>query len=150
MDSIVPTAECRLWLPGLGAVEPSIRRAARAVRDYDESLRLAKHEITGDWVVVIGDGGHPVLGLGREIPHVEEIRAKLEAHDTKRHGKRIMDELARDSEKKRLDAKYRADEQNYEMAEHYLSARRRLKGETGSLRGRTPYLGGVKNPYAGR
>ena len=140
----VPEAECRLWLPGLGAVEPSVRRAAKAVRDYDESLRLARHELTGDWCVVIGDMGHPVYGFGRDVPSPEDVRLKLEKHDTKRHGKKMMDELARESELKRLDAQYRSEQQNYEMAEHYLSARRRLKGETGSMRGRTPYLGGVK------
>lgn len=103
-------APTKLWMPGLGAVDPAVRRAARAVEQYDESLRLARHEVTGDWVVTVGESGHPVFGFGRELPHPDDIEKKLGRHDIKRHGKKIMDQLARAAERERLDAQYRVEE----------------------------------------
>lgn len=140
---LVPEAPTRLWLPGLGAADPEVRRVAREVRDYDEALRLARHEETGDWVVVIGDQGFPVMGFGKRLPEPGMARVELAKRDTKRHGQKMLDQLAREAQRRRDDAKYRAEEQNGELAEHYLSTHRRLKGETGTLRGRAGYQGGV-------
>lgn len=107
----------KLWLPGLGVTDLRVRAVSKAVERYDESLRLARHEITGDWVVTIGESGHPVFGFGKELPHPDDVEHKLGAHDIKRQGRQIMDHLAREAELKRLDSQYRAEEQNGELAE---------------------------------
>jgi hypothetical protein len=115
---IVPGGPVKLWLPGLGATDPRVRACARAVERYDAALRLARHEITGDWVVTIGERGNPVFGFGKELPHPDDVEKKLAAHDIKRQYKQITDHLAREAELKRLDAQYRMEEQNGELAEH--------------------------------
>lgn len=118
VQDIVPGGPIKLWLPGLGVADLRVRHVVKAVKEYDESLNLARHEITGDWVVIIGDGGHPVFGFGKELPHPDDVGRKLAAHDVTRHGREIMDHLAKEAERKRLDSKYRTEEQNGELAEH--------------------------------
>lgn len=110
-------APVRLWLPGLGEVDPRIRRVVKAVRDYDEALRLARHEITGDWVVVIGDEGHPVFGFGKELPNPEDVETLMGRHDIKRNGKRILDQVRRAAERQRLDDQYRVEQADDATAE---------------------------------
>ena len=140
----IPEVAIRRWYPAVDDTDPVIRRSAAAVRDYDETLRLFRNEDTGNWVVGIGERGHPVLDVSDVFGNVEDIGRKLTKFDTKRHGDRIMAELGREAQIKADDAKYRTDETHSELAEHFWSARKRLKGEQGSIRGRTPYLGGVK------
>lgn len=153
MSTAIPDikeADCRLWLPGQGDLSREQRIVARAIRDYDEALRFKQHTETGDWVVTVGDQGFPVLricGPNEAMPDYAATTALLEKRDAKRQGRKIMDQLAREAQKRRDDSKYRASEQNGELAEHYYSARRRLLGENGTLRGRTPYLGGVKRNF---
>jgi hypothetical protein len=118
VQDIVPGGPVKLWLPGLGVTDLRVRRVVKAVKDYDESLNLARHEITGDWVVVIGENGFPVFGFGRELPHPDDVAPKLAKHDIKRHGRKMMDHLAREAEQKRLDSRYRVEESNGELAEH--------------------------------
>ena len=125
-----------LWLPGLGATDLRIRKVAHAVRDYDESLRLARNETYGDWCVVIGDMGHPVFSFGKELPNSYDVPGLLSKHDTKRYGKEIMDALARDAERKRLDSEYRYDQTTGEVAEVMESAMHRLGG--------TPYKRSIR------
>ena len=108
----------RLWLPGLGVTDPRVRRVSKAVEQYDAAFRLARHEVTGDWVVVIGDKGHPVFGFGRELPHPDDVERILGKHDIARHGPRIMADLAREAEKVRLDKQYRISESDGIVAEH--------------------------------
>lgn len=110
-------APTRLWLPGLGAVDPAVRRVSRAVEQYDESLRLAKHEITGDWVVTKGERGHPVFGFGRDLPDPTQIETILGKHDVKRNAKRILEGIARARERQRLDDQYRVSEGDGAAAE---------------------------------
>jgi hypothetical protein len=110
-------APCRLWLPGLGEVDPRVRRVVHAVRDYDPDLKLARHEVTGDWVVVLREDGHPIFGFGRDLPSPDEVAAKLAKHDIKRHGKKIMDQLARATERQRLQDQYAVDEGDGATAE---------------------------------
>lgn len=117
-----------LWLPGLGAVDLRVRKVAHAVRDYDESLRLAKNENFGDWCVVIGEMGHPVFSFGMELPDPRDVERLLAKHDTKRYGKEIMDALARDAERKRLDDEYRMHDVNGSVAEVMESAMHRMGG----------------------
>jgi hypothetical protein len=118
----VPGGPVKLWLPGIGVTDLRVRKVVKAVKQYDESLNLARHEITGDWVVIIGDNGFPVFGFGKELPHPDDVERKLGAHDIKRHGKKMMDHLAREAERKRLDSQYRVEESNGELAEHLEQA----------------------------
>lgn len=119
---IVPGGPVKLWLPGVGVTDLRVRAVAKAVERYDADLRLARHEITGDWVVTIGDAGHPVFGFGKELPHPDDVERKLGQHDIRRHGRKMMDHLAREAERKRLDAQYRMEEDNGELAEHFEAA----------------------------
>jgi len=125
-----------LWLPGLGETDLRVRKVAHAVRDYDESLRLAKDENFGNWCVVIGEMGHPVFSFGMELPDPYEVPRILEQHDTKRYGKQIMEALARESERKRLDEEYRYGQTTGEVAEVMESAMHRLGG--------TPYRRSIR------
>ena len=118
VQDIVPGGPVKLWLPGVGVTDLRVRRVARAVEQYDASLRLARHEITGDWVVTIGENSHPVFGFGKELPHPDDVERKLSQHDITRHGRQIMDHLAKEAERKRLDSQYRVAEANGELAEH--------------------------------
>jgi hypothetical protein len=115
--TIVPEAPCKLWLPGLGVVDPRIRRAVIAVRDYDPDLKLARHEITGDWVVVLREDGFPIFGFGPELPDPETVAIRLGAHDIKRHRRKMMDQLARDAARRRAEDQYKVDEADGATAE---------------------------------
>lgn len=125
MEDIVPSGEVRLWVPGIGASDRRVRAVAKAVRDYDPDLRLARHELTGDWVVLIGDAPMPVYGFGKELPDPASVEATLFQRDVRRRGKRILDELAAKAERDRLDSEYRVSESNGELAEALESAFRR-------------------------
>ena len=113
---IVPEAPVRLWLPGLGVTDLSVRKVARAVKQYDETLNLARHEITGDWVVVKGDD-FPVFGFGPSLPNPDDVDHILGRHDISRHGKEIMAHLASEAAKRRDDELYRGDQNDEASAE---------------------------------
>lgn len=88
--------EQKLYIPGRGTVDFRVKRAAKAVSDYDDRLELALHEHTGDWVAFVQlgpDRMFPVIGFGRDLPEPHEIREILERHDTHRHGDRILREI---------------------------------------------------------
>jgi hypothetical protein len=122
---IVPEAPVKLWLPGLGDADREVRAVARAVREYDQDLRLQRHELTGDWVVTLGENSHPIYGFGRTLPDPRDVEHILGSRDVKRRGKKILDDLAREAERKRLDQQYRVEEHNGEMAEHFEHAFRK-------------------------
>ena len=144
MDTDIPGVADKMWMPAAHDPDPVIRRTVQAVEKYDESLRLARNEVTGNWIVVIGERGHPVLDVTDVFGNPDGIRQKLDRFDSKRQGDRILYELDRSVELAKANAQYKSDQLNGEVAEHYASARRRIRGETGSMRGRTPYIGGVK------
>lgn len=129
---IVPEAPVSLWLPGVGVTDLRVRRVARAVKAYDATLDLQRHEITGDWVVTKGESGFPIFGFGRELPRADEVEHILGKHDISRHGKRILDQLEKQAELERIAAAKAVDEQDEQMAERMLheydkvGARRRL------------------------
>jgi hypothetical protein len=88
--------EQRLYIPGEGYIDFRLKKAAKAVSDYDDRLILARHEHTGDWVAFrsLGpDRMFPVIGFGRDLPPPDEIRAILERHDTHRHGDKLIREI---------------------------------------------------------
>ena len=74
----------RMWVPGHGDVDVRTRAVARAISEYDEALMLARHEMTGEWVVFHRkgpDGGkpYPIFGLGHgELPHPDDVIARLQ------------------------------------------------------------------------
>ncbi len=131
--NIVPEAPISLWLPGVGVADLRIRRVARAVKAYDETLELQKHEITGDWVVTKGESGHPIFGFGQELPRADAVEQILGKHDISRHGKKILDQLEKEAAARRLREDKDADEHNEQLAERMLheydkvGARRRLR-----------------------
>ena len=91
--------EPRIWTPG-GMVDPEIRAAERVVTQYDERLMLARHELTGDWVVWLkpranpfGNAPYPVVGLGSSLPAPAEIEHRLKRADTARRGDEILREM---------------------------------------------------------
>jgi len=113
--------EQSLWIPGAGEVNPKVTRLQRAVEAYDERLVLARHNVTGDWVIFIKlEGGnlYPVLGIGRELPDdPEEIRYRLYKADARRHGTKILDDINRANERILAEKRYAADEAIGETAE---------------------------------
>ncbi len=131
--NIVPEAPISLWLPGVGVADLRIRRVARAVKAYDETLELQRHEITGDWVVTKGESGHPIFGFGQELPRADAVEQILGKHDISRYGKKILDQLEKEAAARRLREDKDADEHNEQLAERMLheydkvGARRRLR-----------------------
>ena len=120
--------ETRLYLPDGSEYDPAIRGVQRAVEEYDERLVLARHEITGDWVVFIKlernsplstDQGnlYPVVGLGPELPDVEEVRKRLYQADARRHGSKLLDQINDHNDRLRQERRAAADEAIGETAE---------------------------------
>lgn len=120
----VHQADQKLWVPGLGEVDPNVTAAQRVVREYDERLVLARHELTGDWVVFIKldrERMYPVIGIGPELPdNAEDLRQRLWKADTRIHGDKVLrdinthnEQIKRESRRRALDA----DEQTAEALE---------------------------------
>lgn len=87
-----------IWLPGEGVVSLDIKRAQRTVKEYDERLELAQHEVTRDWVVFIKLANgmlYPVLGFGKNVPSPDALKERLYKSDTLRHGSKILDDVNR-------------------------------------------------------
>lgn len=118
-------SDTRLWVPGIHAQDSRIRAVARAVERYDEAFRFAKHEMTGDWVVTIGDNGHPVFGFGKSLPRPEDVERLLAEKDVARHGAKILRMLHRESEALKMEADHVAEEKHGELAEVFEHAFRR-------------------------
>lgn len=124
-------AEQKLYIPGQGYVDLHLRRAMKAVEDYDDRLILAKHEITGDWVAFIQlgpDRMFPVIGFGRELPHPDEIRRILEQADTHRHGDRVLTEIQRENDRLQAEKRKAAAEAIEEAAEYADFGFRKYRG----------------------
>lgn len=111
----------KLWIPGMGEVDPNVTAAQRVVREYDERLELARHEITGDWVVFIKldrDTLYPVIGIGPELPaNAEDLRQRLMKADSKRHGDKLLRDINEHNERIRRASRARALEADEAMAE---------------------------------
>lgn len=90
----------QIYLPGLGMVDPAVKRAHDAANEYDERLSFKQHE-NGQWAVFIAmpRGSDPpelpVLGFGYEIPHPDEIKKRLYESDSVRHGNTLLDMMNR-------------------------------------------------------
>jgi hypothetical protein len=109
----VANEEQRLYVPGEGYVDFRLKRAVKAVSDYDDRLILALHEGTGDWCAFrsLGpDRMFPVIGFGRELPEPHEIREILERHDTHRHGDKLIRQIQEENDKIRAEKRKAADD----------------------------------------
>lgn len=117
----IRATEQRLWIPGVGEVDPNVTAAQRVVREYDERLELARHELTGDWVVFIKidrDSLYPVIGIGPELPaNAEDLRQRLWQADAKVHGDKRLREINEHNERIRRAARARALDADGAMAE---------------------------------
>lgn len=106
-------SEQKLWIPGAGEVDVRIVGLQRVCREFDDRLELAKHELTGDWVVFIKiDRGnlYPVIGIGRELIEPEELRERLWKADAARHGDKLRQQINEHNARIQRDAKLRADD----------------------------------------
>ncbi len=119
----VQTAPLRMYIPGQGNVTLPEIAATRAIEGYDEKLMLARHEMTGDWCVMLKKGPwgkpFPVLGLGREIPAPEAITQRLLAADTKRHGDKLLHDLRANTARREAHTAAIADEGTAAAVEAY-------------------------------
>lgn len=109
----VSNEDQRLYIPGEGFVDFRLRRAVKAVADYDDRLILALHEVTGDWVAFrsLGpDRMFPVIGFGKELPEPHEIREILERHDTHRHGDKLIRQIQEENDRIQREKRKAVDE----------------------------------------
>jgi hypothetical protein len=123
--------EQRLYIPGQGMVDFTLRRAMKAVSDYDDRLILAKHEHTGDWVAFIQlgpDRMFPVVGFGKELPHPDDVRRVLERADTHRHGDKILRDIQANNDRIQREKRNAAAESVEEAAEYADFGFRKFKG----------------------
>jgi hypothetical protein len=117
----VAQEEQRLYIPGQGFVDFRLRKATKAVSDYDDRLILALHEGTGDWVAFIQlgpDRMFPVIGFGKELPEPTEIREILERHDTHRHGDKLLRQIQETNDRIQAEKRRAADDAIEETAEY--------------------------------
>lgn len=101
-----------IWTPGWGMVPPHIATAQMAVKEYDADLLIGRDEQSGDWVVLLDSRKHdlpphPVLGLGPELPGVDEIKRRLYMADTRKRGREIVADIHR--HRAREEARMRAE-----------------------------------------
>ena len=114
-------SEQRLWIPGAGEVDLKIVACQRVCREYDDRLELARHELTGDWVVFIKiarDTLYPVIGIGPELCEPEELSQRLWKADAKRHGSKLLYQINESNDRIKRDARNKALAVDEEVAEH--------------------------------
>lgn len=128
-----------LYVPGRGEVEighrAEYKAAYKAVKEYDERLLLGRHAQTQEWVVFlehgVDDRPYPILGLGHELPHPDDIKKKIFQADAVRNGEAILRQINATNEKVQKEYRDAADEATGGMAEGIESFLHR--------QGRTPY-----------
>jgi hypothetical protein len=115
-------SEQRLWIPGEGEVDMRVVGCQRVCREYDDRLVLARHELTGDWVVFIKisrDNMYPVIGIGRELCDPEELSQRLWKADAKRHGSKLLYDINEHNERLKRESRKRAIAADEEIAEAF-------------------------------
>ena len=113
-------SEQKLWIPGMGETDVRIVGCQRVCREFDDRLELAKHELTGDWVVFIKvDRGnlYPVIGIGRELCSPDELRERLWKADAKRHGDKVLRDINEHNARLQRESRARALEADEATAE---------------------------------
>lgn len=129
---VVAEDDQKLFVPGQGFVDFRLRKAVKAVSDYDERLILARHEHTGDWCAFVQlgpDRMFPVIGFGRELPDADEIRRTLEKYDTRRHGDKILRQIQETNDRLQKEKRDAASEAIEEAADYAEWGLRRYTGE---------------------
>lgn len=126
--SVLDLSAQQLWTPQ-GLVGPEIREARQAVEDYDPNLSLGRHEITGDWVVLLkrpdSEAPVPIFGLGKELPSRERITEQLYKSDVRRRGGKIAEALERRQREAQREADRKASDAAEEAAEGFAWAARK-------------------------
>lgn len=123
IKAVANAPEQKLYIPGAGGgmVDLAFKRAERAVKNYDDNLILAQHEMTGDWVAFVEipatDRMFPVIGFGRELPHPDEIRVILERHDTRRHGDKLIRQIQENNDRIQRELRAAGDEATEQVLE---------------------------------
>lgn len=115
-------AEQKLWIPGAGEVDVKIVACQRVCREYDDRLELARHELTGDWVVFIKlgrDNLYPVIGIGRDLCAPDELRERLWKADAKRHGDKVLRQINENNDRLKRESRARALEADEQIAEAF-------------------------------
>jgi hypothetical protein len=97
-----------LWLPGRGMMPAHVRQAVQAIREYQEDLSLARHDATGEWVIT--KDGHPVFGLGVELPAPERIKEMLYEADARRHGGKLAEKIQKLTDAREARAKQQVED----------------------------------------
>jgi hypothetical protein len=121
-----------VYLPELGMVSKATLKVDDELRRYDERLFLKRHPDTGDYCVYIKQphwSDPPdvvVLGLGPNPPiDWYAVLYKMYEMDTLNHASTMLNAVNEWNEKKRREAKQRADEATMFAAEHLEYAKRR-------------------------
>jgi hypothetical protein len=131
-----------LVVPGRGEVEigqrSEYKAAFKALKEYDSRLLLARHAQTDEWVVFLehgpvemGGAPYPILGLGRELPHPDDIKKRLFQVDAVRNGEEILRQINATNTQLRKEKAAEADDATGQLAEgieSFLNAK-----------GKTPY-----------
>jgi hypothetical protein len=120
MQGMTQVRSEEIFLPDGTRMNISEVQAARAVEAYDESLVLG--QLHDQWTVFVRNGPiegnpFPVLGLGFELPHPDEITRRLHVSDTKRHGGAIAQRVDRQNREKQRQLRAAADDKVGEVAE---------------------------------
>lgn len=133
----VKNTDTRLFIPGRsdGA---DLADLQAAIKQHDDDLFLARHELTGDWCIFIENMSAatagkplPVIGLGRELPSKDTILMRLRDADTRLHGSDILRRIADNNAAVKALKKAAADEATGQAAEAYQWAHRDIKGYSG-------------------
>lgn len=130
----------KLWIPGAGDVPLDVIAVQNAIREHDDQLYLARHNITGDWCVYIqGHAGReplPVIALasaGEPLPSAEEVRQRLYMADTRIHGSEILSRMHRKNEELKKQQAQPAEDATEAAAEAYAWAHKDIKGYSGRV-----------------
>jgi hypothetical protein len=127
----IANEEQKLYIPGQGYVDMHLKRAMKAVEDYDDRLILARHEGTGDWVAFIQlgpDRMFPVIGFGKDLPQPDDIRRTLERADTHRHGDKLLRQIQETNDRLQREKRAAVNEAIEEAAEYADFGFRKFRG----------------------
>lgn len=119
-----------IYLPGRGMVNLTARRIDKAVNEYDERLFFRLNPQTGDWCVYRKQehGKEPiaVLGFGRDIPHPNDVIARLRQTDSYRRD--LVRQINEHNDRRKKELQDAVDEGQEAMAEALEWGTRKMKG----------------------
>jgi hypothetical protein len=145
----IPTGA--LWTPGNGMTNVDELAAARAVEEYDSTLRLGHRRDTNEWIVFLNHGTRyndgapfPLMTFGERLPSPDEVKKILYTRDVRRHGDKIFKNIMQRNDALNADRRSIASEASGVVAETMASA---MAGQ-----GYNPFPQSVRNlhPKGGR